>query len=273
MSSKFRILVFSHTRSDFLQIVLESLRRQEALEFTDVWIDGDQGSPTLRKKTDKTYEIAKQFGVRRIVKHRGNFGFRKIILQALYETSKEADHILVLEDDCFPTQNAVRIFRDDLKAIESEPDIFSVYGHPFYVPGEDETKFGRFQGWGWATTSKKLRTILKPLIQVYSLTEENYLKFINKALTPEILDRIEVTPGRQPSSTLKNFFAWDETLCLLSALYGYKHRRTSRRTIYNFGLGPESTHFSGDRYRNPPFNMIEPVEVWNFFDKEEYAHV
>jgi hypothetical protein len=133
------------------------------------------------------------------------------------------------------------------------------------VPGEDKP-FGRFQGWGWATTSEKLEPFWRRLMDLYLLTETEYLSFIEENLTKDLLKKIDITPGRQPSATLTKFFAWDETLCMLTAMHGAKHKRSDHRIIYNCGVGDSSAHFTKiDYYRKPPFNMVSPNHVWDYF--------
>lgn len=264
--SKFCVVLFGYTRPRHIGLVLEGLKRQDALGMVHVWLDGHQGIPEPKKKTDQVREVVSNYSVARVHQHNGHIGFRKLMLQALDVMSSEFDHLLILEDDCFPTRSTIRIFREELEEIESRPEIFSVYGHPFLVEGEGET-CSRFQGWGWGTTRDKLRPILEKLIECFLLTEEKYLEFVDHELTPEIISRIDITPPRQPSNTLRNFFAWDETICLLAALHGLTHKKTRRRTIYNFGVGDDTGHFKNiDWYRRPPFNMITPDEVWSVFD-------
>ncbi len=263
--SDFGIIVFGHTRLDSLQCVLESLKKQGALQYTEVWLDGDQGKPDLKIKVNETIKLVKTYPVKHINTQRGNYGFRKMILLGLSAMAKKYNDILILEDDCFPVNGAIDEFRVELDHIRDKKDIFSVYGHHFGCEDVNGT-FARFQGWGWATTSEKLMPVLRQLIDCYSMPEHEYLKFVDQYFTEEIQAIIEITPPRLPSHTLKNFFAWDETLCLLSALNGQVHKPTKRRTIYNCGMGNDSTHFPEQKvFRNPPFNMISPNEVWDYF--------
>ena len=262
----FGILVFSHTRALLLADLLESLDRQGAIGLVDLWVDGYQGKSDLKNKVHVTRKIGDGYkvGVRRY--HQGGLGFRKMMLQAMQSAVTNYKHILFLEDDCFPTRNAVSVFREELSQIETNDDVFSVYGHPFLV-SEESGYCTRFQGWGWATTSEKLRPYVKKLIKCYSMSEQDYLDFTNEAMTPEILDRLDATPKRQPSDTLRKFFAWDETLALLTAMDRKVHKVTSQRVIYNCGMGEGSAHFvENKQFREPPFNMIAADEVWDYFE-------
>lgn len=261
----FGIIVFGHTRLDALGAVLESLKRQDALQYTEVWLDGYQGNHQLRLKIQKTIDLVKTYPVKHLHTQAGNYGFRKMLILGLAEMCRKYRDILILEDDCFPTRDAVTEFKRELDLIRDNKNIFSVYGHHFKVDAEKET-CARFQGWGWATTSEKLMPMLRQLIDCYSMPESNYLKFVRNTLTDKIKTQIDVTPPRQPSIVLENFFAWDETLCFLTALNHQVHKPTKVQTIYNCGMGKGSTHFDDiTMFRKPPFNLITPEEVWQHF--------
>ncbi|MDD4927581.1 MAG: hypothetical protein PHF58_13900, partial [Methylotenera sp.] len=219
----FGIIVFGHTRLDALGAVLESLKRQDALKYTEVWLDGYQGNHQLKLKIQKTIDLVKTYKVKHLHTQAGNYGFRKMLILGLAEMCRKYRDILILEDDCFPTHDSVTEFRKELDLIRENKEIFSVYGHHFKVDAEKEI-CARFQGWGWATTSEKLMPMLRQLIDCYSMSEENYLRFIRRTCTADVKERIDITPPRQPSYTFEKFFAWDETLCLLTALNHQVHK-------------------------------------------------
>ena len=124
----------------------------------------------------------------------------------------------------------------------------------------------RFQGWGWGTTAAKLTPFLEKLLDCYSLTEEQYLSFVHSVLSDELRRKLDVTPPRQVSHTITRFFAWDETLALLTALEGKVHKKTPARTIYNFGASRESSRFKDvEWYAKPPFNMVSHADIWKYF--------
>jgi len=261
----FGIITFGFTRTYALELVLESLHRQGVSDITEVWIDGDQANPKTKEALASTHEMVARYPLAAVRANRGNFGFRKMVLLGLQHMVNTYKRFVVIEDDCFPTGQAAEVFYKTLCEVENDERIFSVYGHHFLTPSEGET-CNRFQGWGWGTTAEKMRPLLNELIECFSMTEEEYLSFVDHALTPEIEGFINVTPSRQPVDTLRRFFAWDETLSLLAGRRGLVHKPTQPRVIYNFGAGKDSTHFSNvDWYRKPPFNMISPDEVWDVF--------
>ncbi|MEM9496078.1 MAG: sulfotransferase domain-containing protein [Pseudomonadota bacterium] len=259
------IAVYAHDRADCVTNVLEALARQNGLSNVHVWIDGDQGRHAKRTEVDFVHECVKAFPVKAIHRNRGNFGFRKMMLLSMKHMMAGYERILFLEDDCFPTRSALSDFDAALDAIEDQDGTFSVYGHPFLTSGEEEGLF-RFQGWGWATTRRKLEPMWRKLMDCYWMTEEEYLVFVDENLTPSLEKLMNVTPPRQPTDTLRKFFAWDETLGLLTAVAGQRHLRTKERLIYNFGAGAKSSHFSSvEHFKDPPYNMVSIDAVWDHF--------
>lgn len=259
------VMVFAHTRATLLGEMLESLKQQKALKYVDLWVDGYQGVVSTRLKVEKTHKVADNYDVAVRRYHKGGLGFRKMILQAMQSAIHNYKYIIMLEDDCFPTRDAIEIFSRELKLIEDRDDIFSVYGHPFLM-AEEGGLCSRFQGWGWATTSKKLAPYVDELIRLYSMPEQHYLDEVSRTLTPELLSRLDVTPPRLPSHTLRSFYAWDETLAMLTARDGMTHKLTDKRVIYNCGMGKDASRFSGEnKFLKPPFNIVDPETVWDYF--------
>lgn len=265
MSNELCILVFGHSRPLYIADVLESLNRQGAISNVEVWLDGHQGVPDVKYKTEQVREVVSNYNVRCVNEHNGSLGFRKLILHALDYAASNYRYIIVLEDDCFPTHDAVEIFLHELQQSENDRNIFSVYGHHFLVPDEGEV-FSRFQGWGWGTTGEKLKQHIKKLIYLYSLREYEFLEFVNNALTPEVIEKLDRTPPRLPTATLRRFFAWDETLALLTVLAGQSHKKTPKRTIYNFGACEDSSRFkNAEWYLDPPFNIVKHENIWSYY--------
>lgn len=261
----FGIVLYSFTRTEGAMLVLESLKRQGALEFVEVWMDGDQGKPAVKTALEQAEQQFRDFGVAKVTRHRGNLGFRKLILQSLMYMADTYDRFLVLEDDCFPNRNALTEFLRSLDKHADDPDVLTTYGHHFMIPAEQPV-CPRFQGWGWATWSDKFRPFLEELAYLYSLPEPVFTDWATRQLTKPILERLDCTAPRGASITVQRFFAWDETLALISALAGKGHAPTAQRCVYNFGVGEDSTHFTNiDWYRKPPFNMVLKSEVWDHF--------
>lgn len=261
----FGIILYTFTRTEAALLVLESLKKQGMLHCVEVWMDGDQGNPVIKSKLDEAEQRLQTFGVSNIRRHRGNLGFRKLILHSLFHMSTTYERFIILEDDCFPSENAVAHFQTSLDRHADDPSVLTTYGSHFSFP-QEQPLCPRFQPWGWASWGDKLLPVLHDLAYLYSLPEQTFIEWAKSATTPEIVEAIDCIPQRAATDTITRFFAWDEALCLLAALRGQKHAPTDIRCIYNFGVGEDSTHFTRiDYYRKPPFNMVLKDEVWDHF--------
>ena len=264
---KFGVLVIGYIRPMHLQSVLESLRQQDALSMTHIWLDGSASRQELSlSATAMCSEVAHNFTVRELRNHYGHMGIEKLMLDGLEFMSQNYDTFLILEDDCFPCSDAVSVFRKELEAIQTEASVFSVYGHHFETESE-ENVISRFQGWGWGTTADKINAILPKMRKLFNLSEKDYLEYIEKDISSDDCQRLDVTPGRDVLNVIRRHFSWDSCLSLITAQHKMFHKKTAKKTIYNFGLNTGSGHFNSnnDVFRKPPFNMITADEVWNFF--------
>ncbi|MCB1531258.1 MAG: hypothetical protein KDJ35_00155 [Alphaproteobacteria bacterium] len=261
------ILVIGFMRPKHLGSVLESLKLQNLLGRTHVWIDGQAGRSEFTALNKETVKVAQSYAVKDLHVHNGHYGIEKIMLDALKILSETYDAFIVLEDDCFPLKGFFDVFESALKEIKGRDDIFSVYGHHFKVPDEGKT-FSRFQGWGWATTSAKMKTLLPEMDRLFMLPEQKYLDHIEKSLTSDVRAALDKTPGRDVLKTMQFMFSWDSCLSLLCAQRGLLHRKTQPQSIVSMGVDKFSGHFNDNinRYRLPPFNMVSSSEVWDLYE-------
>jgi hypothetical protein len=265
----FCIALFTFNSRERSTKVLTSLKISGHINEVEVFIDGPHASPKLTAQVQDNIDSIRSFDVRRINARNGNYGFRRIMIESLLDLSARYRRFVILEDDCFPTKNAIPLFKKELDLYESHSDVLTVYGSHFNVENEFPL-FPRFQGWGWATWSHKIIPYVHKMMRLYLLSESDYLAFINATFDDDVKRRIDTTtPPRCSSYTTRKFFAWDETLAHLSALERKMHRPTETRCIYNFGMDQHSTHFPikhQETFRKPPFNLISPDEVWEVFN-------
>lgn len=264
----FCIALFTFNSTERSGRVLESLQRSGVMRYVEVFMDGPHAIPKLANQVEKNRQLIETYRPKKINSRAGNYGFRRIMMESLLDLSSRYKKFLILEDDCFPTKDAISIFRKELDTYESDQNVLTVYGSHFLCEGEFPL-CPRFQGWGWATWSEKIVSFVHKMMRLYLLPENEYLSFINSTFTDSMKIKIDdLTHPRSCSFTTKKFFAWDETLTHLSALENKYHRPTSKRCIYNFGMDENSSHFplSAEKtFRKPPFNLITPQEVWEYF--------
>ncbi len=162
------ILVLGYNRPHHLQSVLESLRLQGRINDVHVWIDGTQGRGEYHGANEKSVEIARRYAVKKVRALNSHLGIEKMMLDALDDMSQRYPRVLVLEDDCFPLEGAVEAFEKTLDEVASDEHIYSVYGHHFGTEPADDQDFTRFQGWGWAARSSRIRALLPQLRNLFS---------------------------------------------------------------------------------------------------------
>jgi FkbM family methyltransferase len=264
------ILVFGFKRPNSLGNVLESLRLQGYSQATTVFIDGDLHRSEYSYQCNESRLLQNIYTDCKFLIYNGNYGIERLMIDGLQYAFQRFNKIIVLEDDCFPSFDAVELFNQKLNAL---PDgYFSVYGHPFGIENE-EGGITRFQGWGWATTQERLGQVLPILKFLYALDEHSYLDFIAKKLEDQsLIDKLSITPPRNCIDVLKKQFTWDSAISLICADLNLLHQYTNERIIFNCGMGGGTTsgHFRQEEscLREPPFNMILEEEVWQCFNKQ-----
>ena len=262
------IIVFGYIRLTCLSNTVKSLVLQNA-ENVHVWLDipEEKENSILHTKSIKCInyinENYQQFEINVMREH---LGIELMTLEGLQYMAEHYNKIIILEDDCFPTCRAVNIFNIDLDKIANNEEIFSIYGHHYLVPSEENgTPIGRFNGWGWATHSHKLEKILPSMRKLLIMPDKEYFLYVKQHLTRDIKRRLDVIPKRNAVEVIKKYKTWDSIMCLLTAMNDLLHKRTSVRVIFNCGGDPdESLHYKKTR-ETPPFNMIDKEDVWEYF--------
>ncbi|MEM9618068.1 MAG: FkbM family methyltransferase [Pseudomonadota bacterium] len=272
-ANKLGILVLGFNRPFHLQAVLESLRLQDRLSDTHVWIDGTQGRGEYADKNKRTIEIAKRFPLKELSTPWGHFGIEKLMLDALEHITSLYDRVLILEDDCFPLEGCIDAIERELDEVAEDESIYSIYGHHFGTEPSENRSFSRFQGWGWAAHSRQIQRILPELRELFNLNEGAYLAWVKDQLNDEIVSKLDRTPGRNVLGVLDRGYSWDSATCLLTARDGLSHRRTDGVTIKNTGITEGVGHFQKDTelFRSAPLNMITVDECWSHYDTKSVA--
>jgi len=223
----------------------------------------------MRDVNEKSVEIAKRFPVRRVHAVKGHLGIEKLMLDVLDYMSAHYDRSIVLEDDCFPTSGSIDAFEKTLADVKEQQDVYSVYGCHFGTEPKNERDFTRFQGWGWAAHSDKIKLVLPELRALFLLPEEEYLKHVSENITDDIRAKLDRTLERKVLNVLKLFYSWDSATAFVTARRNLRHRRTDKPVVINTGIVSDAGHFSEDRpmFRRKPFNMITLDEAWDHFDQ------
>ncbi len=269
MKKETGIIVFGYNRYNCLRNTLTSLVKQNTTN-VHVWLDLPAVEAIQDKdKSNKCISLVRDnFTDYELYIMESHTGIEFMTLYGLEYICNKYKKIIVLEDDCFPVKDAIRIFNTDLDQVEKNPEIFSIYGHHYLVWAERNGRpIGRFNGWGWGTHAEKLEKILPDMKSVLSMKEDKYFDFVNKEMTWKIRRRLDVTSKRSAVRSIQKVKSWDGVMCLLTAMRNLKHKRTSRRVIYNCGGNSSASLNYKSVLRNPPYNMIDENEVWEYFEK------
>ncbi len=262
------IVVLGYNRPDHLESVLESLDKQGHIDRVHLWLDGTQGRREFEGANSASVAVGRRFNVRELHAISGHLGIEKMMLDALEYMSARYDRLILLEDDCFPLSGCIEAFEDTLAEVAEQTNIYSVYGCHFGTEPEDDKNFSRFQGWGWAAHSARIRDYLAEQRALFMMPEAAYLKYVATHMDDAMRERLDRTPGRDVTKVLQSFFSWDSATAFVTARHELLHRRTDRAVVVNTGIVPGVGHFNTDNsaLRKKPFNMITLEEAWDRFD-------
>lgn len=191
------------------------------------------------------------------------FGLEAANIHLLLLLAHKHKAFLYLEDDCFPCSYAMPYFRESLWEIKDSDDILTTYGHHFGIQAEkDHVPHHRFQGWGWAAWSDKVKPYLYKVNEWLKIPKAEYHQRIKETLTEEQKKKLRTTPPRDCVNTMMVHQAWDATLSYHFIQDNIKHISTPRRVIFN--CGADGAHFK-HIMTQPCFNMVDPAKIWDYF--------
>jgi len=154
-----------YNRPRFTRMLLEALSNCHEVGKYSYWAFAEPDQPGVVEQLWWAYNEG-FFGECHWVVNKHQLGVRLNMQQALTRGFTMSDHVIVLEDDCIPSPDALRYFEWALAEYENDGEIFSVTG--YYRPGtipltpnelathsERECAVVRqrcyFHPWGWAT--------------------------------------------------------------------------------------------------------------------------
>ena len=99
----------------------------------------------------------------RLINRSENYGLVRSVLTSIKEELESQDHVILLEDDCVPTDGFFEFMSDSLTRYENDDTITSICA--------TRTKC-RFNPWGWATWKNKWKYESPPVDEVSGLPED-----------------------------------------------------------------------------------------------------
>ncbi|MEQ9823736.1 MAG: glycosyltransferase [Puniceicoccaceae bacterium] len=151
------IALFAYQRLESLHRTLETLRRNELANESELYVfsDGaksDEEAPAVLSVREKLRAI-KGFQKVHLVERPENFGLARNIIDGVSWVLKQYESVIVLEDDIETSPGFLRYMNDALECYRNEPKVMHVSGYMFPVKGKLPSTFfyNTASCWGWGT--------------------------------------------------------------------------------------------------------------------------
>ncbi len=156
---KIEIALLLYNRPEHSQKVIESLVANGVSEFR-AFLDYP-ANPEVKNNQQKILAyLNSQDKIKiNLYQHETKQGLAKSVKFAMNHTFKDADAVILLEDDCVVRPGGVSFFREGLEKFRDNKNIRSICGYlfpaPFMKKSEELLLLSRFCTWGWATWKKE----------------------------------------------------------------------------------------------------------------------
>ena len=249
---KLPVLIVGYLRPEKLEILLQSMEKNQRRVFLFI----DRALPPYTELNRSVFSVAERYLERiEIETHwaKENLGVGLGVPAALDWVFQFVGDVIVLEDDCFPTESALHFFDSQVDRLQNEI-VMACGTSPWVIEENDAPK-------------ESLTLSKYPLIWGWSTNKGNWLK-VSKLI------RSEVPHTRTLKALLKNpskllpisFFyaatirvrkgklkAWDSPLALEMLLSDYKSIIPNLTLVENSGQDNFASHFSN------PHSLLEEV--------------
>lgn len=176
------IVLITYNRPDHLIKSLKSLKKNKLSKKSTIIIysDGAKNSEDKKKilKIRKIIKLVKGFKSKKIIERKKNYGTKKNITNAINESFKKYDKIIVIEDDLIVSKYFLSFMNYCLDRYKDKKNIWHINGwsYPFMKKSSNDINFLRSMNcWGWATWKDRWKHL--------SLENERLIKnFTNKQI-------------------------------------------------------------------------------------------
>lgn len=153
---KIGIALFAYNRSWHFQQVVKGLQKNDSVDRVYIFQDGLK-CDEHRHEWEKVQEIIKSISWCETIYYCSNVnkGLAKSIINGINIVLKDNDAVIVLEDDCVPTENFVTFMKACFEKYQSNKNVYSVTGYSWPIKiSKDQYDIygcGRISSWGWGT--------------------------------------------------------------------------------------------------------------------------
>lgn len=193
MLEKTGIALFLYNRPDHSKEVIEKLRLNNIKKLY-IFIDGikkeehKEASIAVRKLAHDIYWCEKE-----VIINEQNIGLANSIIKGINYVLEKHERIIVLEDDCVPTEDFFIYMETCLDKYENNDEIAAIngYKYPYSIPSNYEYDIfftPLTTSWGWATWKREWKlfsrdnNLLNKILSNKSLKDK--INYINEGLIP-----------------------------------------------------------------------------------------
>ena len=138
------VVILAYSRPDTFKQVLEACA--QSISFVKVVMDFP-ANEKIRTKQEAIQAIIDNSDINCLIRKRNeNFGLVRSVLTTINEELQDNEHIVLLEDDCVPSQEFFEFVANSLEQHEEDNKISSICG---------TITDCKFNPWGWATWRHK----------------------------------------------------------------------------------------------------------------------
>lgn len=160
------LLVIAYNRPHYLEQVLEGINRQNFEDWRFICrLDGPKNDEDALTVGQCKALIAEKCPTMEIWERPGHFGMNRNAFLAIQEgfCRAEADHLIVLEDDCVPLKGFKEYMAWALAEVDAgNAQSATAYSHPLTrdLPENGVQTVEWFTPWAWATTRRRWEVVL-----------------------------------------------------------------------------------------------------------------
>ena len=245
------ILIVAYRRFENLRVILGACL---ATKSRHIYVSID-GPPTdasfniredIRKVKDLAFETQRHFPERiSIVAHQSNVGSRVNMISAIDWAFATSEELVILEDDCIPTDVFFGYVDRGLRYLKASSDIWAISGtqHNSQIEHDGWYLTSYFQVWGWATTQERWREIKSAVFEPRNLNSLN-LKAHSKISHAE---KSYWSAGSRRA--LKGYVdAWDTPITSYMRLNGKYSIAPTKNLVSNLGNDQAALHVNSSRW-------------------------
>jgi hypothetical protein len=285
--SEMDILVVAYRRFDNLEEILKICLSQGAQNIY-VSIDGcaAHASSEAQLSNSKTKALATkleaQFPDRlKIGIHDSNLGSSVNMLCALDWAFKYSKNLIVLEDDCIPSELFFEFANSGFEYMKSNSDTWAICGtqHNSTIENDDWYLSEYFQVWGWATTRERWLDMKSTIFGFGTRTVADSKKSINLS----VAERSYWLAGSRRS--LNGYVdAWDIPITAYMRLNGKSALVPTKNLVSNVGNDEAALHVKNSKWTreaeikfvlgSPPPKVSPSLDEWTkrYFYKIRWLH-